>query len=282
MATRSEVTTMIAMYGELCGRSFWYQLPPAKRSMTSAEGAALRISIGERCQLITPGERLEFGRAEGPGQISESSAVSSVHGVITASEGSWSVTSTGRFHGFSVLDVETPSRLVIPIGAGPVTVPFARSVIAVEVEHHRYLLEVDARPFAAQDWAGAWTSYLNRRPGQADDESSGTSLAWSGAHFVDRNGRPLRWYQVLVAMCEPRLRLPASSREDRVPSNKEIAARLGVTVGVIENHHLDRLRSELGFPRFSEQMRLGAVLLAISQGIVTPADLAVLGQSGSP
>lgn len=278
---------MLVCYEGAYGRTPGGFLSSAPLRMTDGSATALRVSIGERMVMLDQRERLEFGRADGPGQISESSAVSAIHGVIITSDEVWSVTSSGRFHGFSVLDVETPSRLVIPIGAGPIIVPFARAVIAVEVEHHRYLLEVDARPLAARNWAGAWSSYLNRRPGPQPltqtraDGTTDTSLAWSGAHFVDRSGRPLRWYQVLVAMCEPRLRLPASTREDRIPSNKEIAQRLGVTVGVIENHHLDRLRSELGFPRFSEQMRLGAVLLAISQGLVTPADLAVLDQGGS-
>jgi len=253
-------------------------------STLSPPPSALRVLIGERAVELAPGDELPFGRAPGSGHISQSPAVSKVHGLIRAGEGAWSVVSTGRYHGFTVLDGETPSRLVIPKGAGPVTVPFARAVIAVEVEHHRCLLEVDARHAGAPGWEGAWVSYLNREPASAVGPgagSAGTNLAWAGARFTDRAGRPLKWYQVLVAMCEPRLRLPASEREDRIPSNREIAQRLGVSVGVIENHHLDRLRRELGFPRFSEQMRLGAVLLAISQGIVTTADLPLLDLDGS-
>lgn len=241
----------------------------------------VRVLIGEREIELAPGDELAFGRAPGPGHLSLSPAVSKVHGVVRAGEGMWSVVSTGTYHGFTVLDGETPSRLVIPKGAGPVAVPFARAVIAVEVEHHRCVLEVDARHAGAPGWEGAWVSYLNREPASTLASGTGTNLAWAGARFVDRAGRPLKWYQVLVAMCEPRLRLPASEREDRIPSNREIAQRLGVSVGVIENHHLDRLRRELGFPRFSEQMRLGAVLLAISQGIVTTADLPLLDLDGS-
>ena len=240
---------------------------------------SLRVGIGDREVVLVPGEELPFGRAPGPGHLSLSQAISKVHGVIHAGPDSWSVTSTGRYHGFTVLDGETPSRLIVPKQAGPVTVPFAHAVIAVEVEHHRCVLEVHADAAGAPGWAGAWVSYLNREPAVAADGSA-TNLAWAGARFVDRAGRPLKWYQVLVAMCEPRLRLPASSREDRIPSNREIAQRLNVSLGTIENHHLDRLRRELGFPRFSEQMRLGAVLLAISQGIVTTADLPLLDIDG--
>lgn len=233
-----------------------------------------RVLINDRVIELSEGEELPFGRSPGRGQISESSTVSSVHGVIHVESESWSVTSTGRFHGFTVLDVETPSRLVIPVGAGPVRVPFARAVVAVELERHRCLLEVDASTACAEGWEGAWVSYPHRRAGVAPAGGQ-TVLAWESARFVDRTGRPLRWYQVLVALCEPRLRLPAAEREERIPTNQEIARRIGVTVGVVERY-LDQLREALGFPRYSEQMRLGAVLLAISQGLVTPSDLAVL------
>ena len=183
------------------------------------------------------------------------------------------------YHGFTVLDGETPSRLIVPKKAGRVTVPFVHAVIAVEVEHHRCVLEVHAGSAGAPGWAGAWVSYLNLEPALTTD---------GVGHQAGLVRSPVRGSGRAAAEVVPGaggpVRAPAAAagveREDRIPSNREIAQRLNVSLGVVENHHLDRLRRELGLPRFSEQMRLAAVLLAISQGIVTSADLPLLDLDG--
>ena len=76
-------------------------------------------------------------------------------------------------------------------------------------------------------------------------------------------------------MCEPRLRLPAELRDERVPTNRQIARRLNISERTLEKH-LDDLRQRLGFATYEDQMRLAAVAIAIDQRLVTTADLAVL------
>ena len=82
-------------------------------------------------------------------------------------------------------------------------------------------------------------------------------------------------------MCEPRLRLPAETREERVPSNKQIANRLGLSDRTLEKH-LDELRQNFGFDTYTDQMRIAAVAIALSQRLVTVSDLAILDAADQP
>src|SRR5207248_5608001 len=90
--------------------------------------------------LLRPGEAIAFGRNPGPGQITaDDLSVSGEHGVIVATDTRWTVTSTGTLHSFVVCDCETTSRLMMPLGAGPVAVPFARAVLCVEIWDRRHV-----------------------------------------------------------------------------------------------------------------------------------------------
>jgi hypothetical protein len=234
------------------------------------------VRVGDVETRLAGGEEFWFGRDAGQGQVTaDDLAVSGRHGCILATAAGWSVRSTGSVHSFAVYDCDTPSRLFVPRGAGPIEVPFAAAMVVIDVEYRHYAIGVTSA--GATGWAGNWTSLRVGPPGG----EQGTVAAWNAAPYADRNGRVLRWYQVLVAMCEPRLRLPADRREERIPTNREIAARLGISIHVLENHHIDRLRRELGFSTYTEQVRQAAVLIAINQGLVTTADLDLLDRPSS-
>ena len=205
------------------------------------------------------------------------------HGFIEFVDDGWQVSSTGSVYSFSIYDIETPSRLYIPLGSGPIRVPFAQAIVAIEIRDHRYAFEVRAP--GATGWADGWRSVRDVALAPRFDAGSPallpgntnrtTQLMWSSEQFQDRRGKVRRWYQVLVAMCEPRLRLPAERREERVPTNRQLAGRLGISDRTLEKH-LDELRQHFGFDTYTDQMRIAAVLIAISQGVVTVSDLTLL------
>ena len=231
------------------------------------------ISNGEVTIELPAGERVDFGRSPGPLQIApDEDRISRVHGSIQAlAEGGWTVRSLGSFSGFTVFDCETPSRLHVPVKAGPFTVPFAWAIIAVEVVGDRYCLEV--RGGGATGWASSWASVLhdNRRP-----TTGHTQPLWDTRNITGPDGKVRRWYQALVAMCEPRLKNPPL---ERIPTDNEVAKRLNISPKTLEKHR-DRIRQELGFAKYDEQTRLAAVVLALGQGLVTPNDLIYLHLPG--
>lgn len=255
-------------------------------------GMNVLIRIGDRETAVDPGQSFFFGRDAGPGQITlDDRSVSGRHGRIEALDDVWQISSLGSLYSFSVYDVETPSRLFVPIGAGPVRVPFANSIVAVEIRDRRHVLSV--RASGAPKWADSWKSVrdmVHPLRGAADvandpqmdaRRSNTTVLVWQPEQFVDRRGNLRRWYQVLVAMCEPRLRLPAELREERVPSNKQIANRLDISDRTLEKH-LDEMRRHFGFDRYTDQMRIAVVVIAIGQRLVTVDDLQILDEPMSP
>jgi hypothetical protein len=220
---------------------------------------------------VLPGEQIDFGRAPGPLQIAErEDRVSRVHGTIHCEAGRWLVSSAGTFSGFVVYDCETPSRLNIPVGAGPIMVPFAWSIVSIEVLGDRHVLEVRAP--GSPGWESSWASVLDDARKLARSAGSHTRPLWETRNITDRDGRVRRWYQALVAMCEPRLRTPPV---ERIPTDAEIAKRLGISPKTLEKHR-ERIRVELGFAKYDDQTRLAAVVLALGQGLVTPKDLVYL------
>lgn len=284
--------------------------------------SAVRIEIGDSVVHLATGEHLTFGRNPGPGQIASNvRAVSGDHGVVEAHEHGWTVRSTGSLYSFSVYDTESPSRLFIPLGSGPVLVPFAKGVVTIEIREFRCAFTVEGP--AAKGWANSWRSVRDTQPTDVADPTRATQttttrpapstaqtaqttqttptnsatgafevasikgatmkemaaplteMVWNQSHFIDRRGNVRRWYQVLVALCEPRLRLPADTREERIPTNRQISMRLGISESTLKKY-LDQLRDSFGFDTYTEQMRLAVVLIAISQGIVTVNDLSVL------
>lgn len=225
-------------------------------------------------QVLGSGETFEFGRVAGTGQLTaDDRRVSGVHGVIGRTADGWTLTCLARFSGLTVYDCDSPSRLLLPPGAGPVTMPFARAIVAVEFKSDRYHLEADG--LGAPGWSTGWRS--SAAWVEPDEPDGSTVHPHFDIRFTDRAGRPLRWYQTLVALCEPRLQNPPN---ERIPSNRELAQRLRVSQSMVENHYLDRLRKELGFPKFDDQSRLAAVIIAISQAMVTSKSLIALDLPG--
>lgn len=233
---------------------------------------SVRVWVSDEGPLVLEaGEDLPFGREEGAAQLApDDPTVSRRHGVIHASEGSWGVTATGSRLGLVLYDQETPSRLHVPRGAGPVAVPFARCSLVIESRHARHALTVHG-PGAA-GWTGAWSSVLT---GSADEDATGMTVSpWAGVRWRDgRSDKPLRWYRTLVALCEPYLSDPP---EEVVRSDAELAARLGTTANVVQSRLIAEVRDALGFDRFTPQLRQTLVSVALSQGLVTRDDLLLL------
>lgn len=96
--------------------------------------------------------------APGPGQLTSTDlAVSGRHGRLDATDDAWTVTSLGSIHSFSVGTTPRPRRApFIPVGAGPVAVPFAEALVIVDVGYRRYPLVVAAE--GSPGWTTGWRS----------------------------------------------------------------------------------------------------------------------------
>jgi hypothetical protein len=233
---------------------------------------AVLINIEERQVQLAVGESLTFGRALGPLHIAPGDdRVSRQHGSITSTETHWEVTSISPHYGFTVYDCQTPSRLHIPPGAGPIVIPFSTAIVSIEIlgTHHHFQVSGGG----AEKWASHWGPHIRKvEPNVQDVPDGGTRYVWDDVRFRGRDGQVLQWYRALVAMCEPRLVNP---QNERIPTDAEISKRLNISPKTLEKHR-DRLRDELGFNKYDEQMRLAAVVLALGQGLVTAQDLVVL------
>ncbi|MEE9415323.1 MAG: hypothetical protein V3V01_08560 [Acidimicrobiales bacterium] len=207
---------------------------------------------------VEDSETLDFGRAKGRGCITVSDrTVSEHHGTVHHFGGSWAITSTGSYLGFSVHDVATAAAFEIPLGAGPVTVPFAHAIVVVAGREARHALSIHG-PVATTDQ-------------QPSIGSGSTVPIVDRAACVGRNGHPLRWFQVLTALCENALSNPGMALGS-VASDNEIRKRLGIGSSTLERA-LTRARQELGFAPHTPQLRVVMATTAIAQGVVTPADL---------
>jgi hypothetical protein len=118
------------------------------------------IEVGNRDPYGSlPGAQLVIGRDAGPGQLgAEDRTVSRRHGIITAAQDHWTVQATGTRSGLVVYDHETPSRILLSRGVGPVIVPFASASVVVEVRLRRYAVTVEGP--GAPGWAGSWASAI--------------------------------------------------------------------------------------------------------------------------
>ena len=233
---------------------------------------ATEIWVEDRAPIrLESGEFLELGRFDGPGQLAANDvAVSRRHAIIGATEHGWTVQCTGSRSGLVVYDHETPSSIHVPRGVGPVVLPFAEASVIIEVQQRRYASTVHSPGLAG--WAGSWASVLGEGPDSLHPGS--TRLPWDGLRWCDsRTGRPLRWYQVLVAMCEPFLLTPATAA---VPSAAELARRLNTTANMVESKLVGDVRRQLGLAPHTPNLGRTMVTLAINQGLVTATDLSVL------
>jgi hypothetical protein len=236
------------------------------------------VRIEEREVHIPVGSTLTFGRAPGPLLLGVGDdRVSRQHGLIGCASSYWYVQSVSPHYGFAVYDCATPSRLHVPPSAGPLTIPFESAIVAIEILGSRHHFQVQGA--GSPNWEANWAPHvrkISRPTGLTREEAGRTRYVWNDVSLRGRDGKVLQWYKALVAMCEPRLQSPPV---ERVPTDAEIARRLGISPKTLEKHR-DRLRDELGFNKYDEQMRLAAVVLALGQGLVTTHDLHVLDLPG--
>ncbi len=177
---------------------------------------------------------------------------------------------TGTRSGLVIYDHETPSRLLLSRGVGPVVVPFASASVVIEIKLRRYAVTVEGP--GAPGWAGSWASTIGA--GAEPPAPGETHMPWGDIRWMDpATGKPMRWYQTLVAMCEPFLRQVEGAA---VPTDAEIARRMGVSVGSVRSNLVGDVKRQLGFESYTPNLKQTMVSIAISQRIVTVADLAVL------
>jgi hypothetical protein len=226
---------------------------------------------------LEPEMTMDFGRAiGGVGRISEHREASRHHGTVVASDDGFAVISTGTHSGFVVADRTTPSRLYVPCGVGPVSVPFADASVIVEFgEEYDYLDVKVTGSDVADRWSRAWGPEMRERWADAARDNRAdlaTAPAMSEVRWRMANGKPYAWFETLVAMCEPALGVgPAGT-----PTNRRLAARRKVRVRVIERH-VASIYEAFGFDTDDKGARYVIVQIAIDQGLVTRADLAGLG-----
>ncbi len=226
---------------------------------------SLAIEAPHASSTLMAGEWLKFGRGKGPGQITETDrTVSELHGTIRHDGDSWSITSTGSYLGASVHDVATAAGFELSVGVGPVTVPFAHAMVIVAGREARHALSVRGPVLG-----GAEPSIVG---------SGSTIPIVDRSVCLGRDGRPLRWFLTLIALCEHSLANPGST-VGAVPSDRELQARLGIGSSTLERA-LTRVREELGFAPHTPQLRVVMAITAIHQGVVTPSDLQHLDYEG--
>lgn len=228
------------------------------------------------CEVLEAGAALEFGRdVGGVGRISDDSTVSRRHGIITATEDGFEVTSVGSLRGFVVADRTTPSRTYVPCGVGPVSVPFADASVIVELDDGLDYLDVAVESSTAADqWRTSWGPEMRQRWADvAKDVPAlpGTAPAMAGIRWRKTNGVPYSWFLTLVALCEPALgEGPAGT-----PINRDLAKRRFTTVKVIERHVAQIYEAfELAEVKGARDL---IVQIAVDRGLVTRADLELLG-----
>lgn len=221
------------------------------------------------------GDEFEFGRkVGGVGRISEAEVVSRKHGRIIVTTTGFSIVTLGSQIGVTVADRTTPSKLVIPRGAGPVPVPFRECSVIVHLRDGRDYFNVEVVGSAlADEWAAAWGPQMRDRWFDDHPRSQGGTrqfLDESQVRWRKSNGAPYAWYRTLVALCEPALGdAPAGT-----PSNVELQARLHQSKSATERH-LTAIYEAFALDEQSRDREL-VVMAAIDLGIVTHADLAQL------
>lgn len=177
--------------------------------------------LGESRRL-SPGDELSFGRA-GDIEVDENEYLHRLLGRFVHRAGLWWLQNTGSAIPLEVLDVDSDSTSKLASGAEqPIT--FARALIRFGAGPTHYELEV------RQTEAPATTR-------SAQDAPLGSRTLTFGFVELTPDQRLL-----LLALAEPKLSDPRGELE--VPTNREVAARLGWTITKF-NRQLDRLCNKL-------------------------------------
>jgi hypothetical protein len=198
---------------------------------------------------VQPGQTLTFGRSDVDIRLS-GQGVSRLAGELAAAEDYWLITN---------LSGETTYVVDNPEGGGEyITVAPRRIAAPVPFEFARVSLPARGRPAEFLVFA---PQHAYAEPGAAPDGDR-TVAAFS----LDETAK---YFLVLVALCEPRLRDGASVA---LPTADEIADRLALSRAAV-NHHIDYLAVEKLRVKAPERGRLDSkrealVAIALRYGIV--------------
>jgi hypothetical protein len=232
--------------------------------------------VGGSTVKLLPGQTVRFGRAPGPGQIGSGSdrSVSYEHGEVRCDEHEWQVSSLGSLYSFNIYDTESSSRLLVPLGHRVLSVPFYRCVLCIEIADRRWPITVQS--VGSRKW--------NPTNGSHFVPTNGTRIdpIHDNMRFRTKGGRPLRWYQVLVALCEPRFLAPHKNSLAIVESRIKLAERLGMqSTDHLDSEYLPKIRDLFGLQEFSGSFSLLAEsvsTIAVAQGLVTYSDLKIIDE----
>ena len=202
---------------------------------------------------VQPGQTLRFGRGGPHLEVDIALAdrgVSRLAGELTAAEDYWLITN---------LSAEATYVVDNPEGGGEyITVAPRRIAAPVPFEFARVSLPARERPTEFLVFA---PQHAYAQPG-ASRGGDPTVAAFS----LDETAK---YFLILVALCEPRLR---DSTSVALPTADEIAERLALTRAAV-NHHIDylaieKLRVKAPEPRRLDSKREALVAVALRYGIV--------------
>ncbi|UYM07632.1 FHA domain-containing protein [Solicola gregarius] len=216
---------------------------------------------------LEPGQSLTFGRGSPDTSVDltlQSAEVSRRAGTIRAVADYWLLTNASAVT-YVVENLEGAGEHVkIPPGRADAPVPFELSRLLIPVDAGTYDLHVYAPQHA----------YLAGDPTVAGDTTVRPFV-------LDETSK---YFRVLVALCEPRLRDPSSVA---IPSSDDVARRLAPTGERMSRSAVDyhinylaetklRIRSATDGDR-AESKRASLVALALRFNLVTEEHLGVLG-----
>jgi len=237
----------------------------------------------DRSLELRPNEEIVFGRGvRDVGQLPNNSLVSRRHGLIAATETGFAVTSIGTYNGFVVRDTMTPSRLHIPVGMGPIELPFANAVVSFD---HSVVGRLEIKVVGselADRWEENWAPEAehDRTITEHSQRSRSTNYPASAERPpLKRNarGEPYTWFWTLVAMCEGEI----TAEFEGVPSNSQLAEDLGYETKAIERHVAAIYLALDIHPGDYQRPRDTAVRRAVDRGLVTRRDLEQLDRRRS-
>jgi hypothetical protein len=198
---------------------------------------------------VQPGETLRFGRGDVDIKLADP-GVSRLAGALTAAEDYWLITN---------LSAEASYVVDNPEGGGEyITVAPRRIAAPVPFEFARVSLPTRTRP----------AEFLVFAP-QHTYAETGAALEGDRTVAAFALDETAKYFLILVALCEPRLRDGATVT---LPTADEIAERLGLTRAAV-NHHIDylaieKLRVKAPEPGRLDSKREALVAIALRYGIV--------------
>ncbi len=232
----------------------------------SPDGSELIVEFVGDERVLVPGDELTFGRA-GDLAIDDNRYLHRLLGRFSWSGGVWWLANLGSSIPLTVSDTTGPSFSRVAPGA-TLALSFESSVVAFEAGGCSYELTVDLADSGFDSVAGADSPEV-----------------WTGEVTTTASSLPMSAEQhlLLVALAEARLRDPSSAAD--LPTNRQIASRLGWTITKY-NRKLDGLCVKFAAAGVSglrgssdalaRDRRVRLVDHAVHAGVVTADDLALL------